>query len=155
MSSPEESKAWWKHIPFPLLSPALPCSPDSQQKHDTSGPRRVGDAPGTQLPSGSWGPVPRRSWLRGGGVGKEPSTGPFTAFTRKGCCRQGKGGKDRKSKMEWQGHPTPPRLAFIPLLEPFFPPPVPALPSLPQQDLGRCLAGAPLVTASAVPTGSC
>lgn len=40
--------------------------------------------------------------------GKEPSTGPFMAFTRKGCCRQEKGGKERKSKVEWQGHPTPP-----------------------------------------------
>lgn len=55
--------------------------------------------------------MPRRSWLLGGGVGKEPSTGPFMAFTRKGCCRQENGRKDRKSKVEWQRHPTPPQLA--------------------------------------------
>jgi len=43
--------------------------------------------------------------------GKEPSNGPFMGFITKDCCGQEKGGKDRKSKMEWQGHSTPPQLA--------------------------------------------
>lgn len=46
--------------------------------------------------------------------GKEPSNGPFMGFITKDCCRLEKGRKDRKSKMEWQGHSTPPQLARAP-----------------------------------------
>lgn len=63
MSSPGERKAWQKHTPVPLLSPTLPCSPDSQQTHNTSkAEQKEGVVPGIHLPSASRVPVPRRGW---------------------------------------------------------------------------------------------
>lgn len=54
MSPPGERKAWQKHTPVPLLGPTLPCSPDSQQTHNTGrAMQREGAAPGTNLPSAS------------------------------------------------------------------------------------------------------
>lgn len=65
MSPPGESKAWQKHIAVPLLSMASPCSPDSQQNHISGATHRAGGVTGTQLPSASVVPVPRRRWLLG------------------------------------------------------------------------------------------
>lgn len=105
---PGESKAWQKHILVPLLSPALPCSPDSQQKHTSRATQGAGVAPGTQLPSASGGPVPRRSWLLGGGVGKEPSTGPFDGLHKEGLLQAGKGRErqEKQSGMAEAPHPS-------------------------------------------------
>lgn len=101
MSPPRESKAWQKHIPVPLPSPALPCSPDSQQKHD----KGAGVVPGTQLPSASGGPVPTRSWLLGGGVGKTAQQWSLHGLHKEGLLQAGKGRERQEKQSGMAGAP--------------------------------------------------